>query len=81
MMMMYNQGSIRESIASMRRHIRRHHDLPPDKQRTSDDFFARMDALNDAGRLTQETLDAEFIEMMIANRFESHPRPKEVNNF
>ena len=73
--MMYDQGSIRESIASMRHFIRRDYDLPPYKQRTSDELFERMDALNDAGRLTQEALDAEFIELMIANCFESHPRP------
>ena len=66
MPMMYDQGSIRESIASMRRFIRRDFDLPPDKLRTGDEFFARMDALNDAGRLTQETLDEEFIALMIA---------------
>ncbi len=73
--MNHDRDSIRTSIASMRRLIRRDYDLPPDKQRTSDDFFSRMDALNEAGELSQQMLDTLFIALMTDNRFGRYLRP------
>ena len=53
----------------MRRHVERMYNLPPDEREIAADFFARADAKNAAGGLTQDALDLFFVDMLIRHRF------------
>ena len=66
--------SIQTSIATMRRYVERTYNLPPDEREIADDFFARADAKNAAGGLTQDALDLFFFDMLIRYRFAHYAR-------
>ena len=66
--------SIRVSINSMRRNVERMYNLPPDEREIAAAFFARADAKNAAGGLTQDALDLFFVDMLLRHRFAHYAR-------
>ncbi len=67
-------NSIQTSIRTMRRHVERMYNLPPDEREIAEAFFARADEKNAAGGLTQDALDLFFVDMLLRHRFAHYAR-------
>ncbi len=74
-------NSIRTSIATMRRHVERMYNLPPDEREIAEAFFARADEKNAAGELKQDALDLFFVDMLIRHRFAHWGRSESDNDY